>query len=804
MIGETLSHYRIVEKIGQGGMGEVFLADDMSLHRRVALKFLPPALQQDAAARKRFLREAHSVAALDHPFICHINEVAESDPSTGSGQAVCFIVMEYVEGQSLKDRLEQGPLTVDEALPIGCEVAEALEAAHGKGIVHRDIKPGNIMLTPAGHAKVMDFGLAKQLAPAGVMESAADTATALTEAGGTLGTPAYMAPEQLRGEAVDGRSDIWALGVMLYEMVSGARPFQGQSGFELPVAILNEAPQPLPSGVPTNLAAVIARCLQKAPAKRYQRAGEVREALVAVQAGTASPWAGWRYQLTRRRWPVIAAAALALVIVAAALIALDVGGVRSRLTGGAAVSARVVKLAVLPLANLSGNPDQEYLSDGLTTEMIVVLGRLQPETLHVIARTTAMRYKKSDKPIDQIGRELGVDYVLEGSAQKEAGRIRITAELIKVADQTQLWAERYERELAGILVLQNQVAQQVAKALALKLLPAEQGRLAGARTVDPEVYDLCLKGRDQLGRFSKEGFDTSEQYYQRALAKDPASAAAHAGMAAVWLYRRQLGVGPPREAGEKGRRAALKAVELDETLAWAHFNLAAAFAWTDFDFPAAEREFTRALELDPSDAQARASYSHALMILGRPGEAMLQIERAAAVDPLDPVVRVFYAVALVCARRYDEAIAQANEVLRLQPGHPGALAAVYTALFMKQRYAGAIDAEAAYYKAMGWPEVADALAKAHAESGYAAALRRATEVALATHGGEPFVAYEAAWNYTMAGDRARALDWLERSYAEAVANLPYMSIDPVFDPLRAEPRFKALLRKMNLPEAPQP
>jgi TolB-like protein/Tfp pilus assembly protein PilF len=467
-------------------------------------------------------------------------------------------------------------------------------------------------------------------------------------------------------------------------------------------------------------------------------------------------------------------------------------------TGGSA--ARVVRLAVLPFANVSGDAEQEYLSDGLTTEMIALLGRLQPERLQVIARTTSMRYKKTDKPIDQIGRELGVDYVLEGSAQKEADRIRITADLIKVSDQTQLWAERYERELAGILVLQNDVAQQVAKALALKLLPAEQARLAGAKTVDPEVYDLCLKGRDQLGRFSKAGFDTAEQYYQRALAKDPSSAAAHAGMAAVWAYRRQMSVAPAREAGEKGRAAALKAVELDDTLADAHLSLGGLFAWTDFNFAAAEREFKRTLELDPNDALARAYYSHALMILGRPGEGMSQIERALAIDPLDPVVRIFYGVALALARRYDEAIAQANEVLRLQPGHFGALGGLYTALFMKQRYAEAIEAQAAYYKAWGWPDVADALTKSYAESGWAAALRRATEVALAAHDGEPGVAYEAAWNYAMAGDRARALDWLERSYAEGVAALPYIGIDPVFDPLRAEPRFQALLRKMNLPQ----
>jgi len=798
MIGETLSHYRIVGKIGQGGMGEVFLADDTSLQRKVALKFLPPALQQDAAARKRFLREAHSAAALDHPFICHINEVADSGGRD-------FIVMEYVEGQSIKDRLEQGPLAPDEAVPIAIEVAEALEAAHGKGIVHRDIKPGNIMLTPAGHAKVMDFGLAKQVAAAGGTESAAETVTALTADGSTLGTLAYMSPEQLRGQAVDGRSDLWALGVTLYEMVSGARPFGGPSGVDLTAAILSQAPRPLPSAVPAALAAVIGRCLEKDPAKRCQQAGELREALGAVQAGTVSPWVGWRYRLTRRRWPMMAAAVLLLAIAATLPAALDVGGVRSRLTGGgpragAPAAARVIRLAVLPFANVSGDAEQEYLSDGLTTEMIALLGRLHPETLQVIARTTAMRYRKTEKAINQIGRELGVDYVLEGSAQKEAGRIRITADLIKVADQTQLWAERYERELAGVLVLQNDVAQQVAKALALKLLPAEQARLAGAKTVDPEVYDLCLKGTDHLTRFTKADFDTAEQYFQRALAKDPASAVAHAGIAGVWIYRRQIGLAPPREAGDKARAAALKAVTFDDGLAAAHLRLAGLYTWTDFNFRDGEREFRRTLELDPNDSTARALFGHVLLILGRPDEAMAQMERAVAIDPLDVGVRVFGAYALLYARRYDEALAQANEALRMQSGHFGALGAVVFARHMKQQYADVVAANAACYESMGWPDVAAALKKGYADMGYAGALGNAVEVELAKHGDEPSVAMDAATNCAMAGDRGRALDLLERAYEERDPNMPYIGCHPIFDPLRAEPRLQALLRKMNLPQ----
>jgi len=792
VIGKTLGHYRITEKLGEGGMGEVFLAEDTSLQRKVALKFLPPGMQKDDTARRRFLREARSAAALDHPYICHINEVAKS-----GGQD--FIVMEYVEGQSVKDRLGKGPLSPGEALPIAIEVAEALEAAHGKGIIHRDIKPANVMLTQTGHAKVMDFGLAKQVAPSGAMETAAETVTALTSDGSTVGTLAYMSPEQLRGQEVDGRSDIWALGVTLYEMVSGARPFHGQSGVDLTSAILNQAPRPLPSRVKPEIAVLIGRCLEKDPGKRYQQAGELREALAAVQAGTVSPWVGMRYRLTHGRWPVVAATVFALLILAGILITLDVAGLRSRLAGKMGIPPRVVRLAVLPFANVSGDAEQEYLSDGLTAEMTVQLARLHPETLLVIARTTAMRYKKTDKPVDQIGRELGADYVLEGSAQREAGRIRITADLIRVADQTQLWADRYERELAGILALQNDVARQVARALALKLLPAEQARLAGAKTVDPEVYDLLLKGRERLGRATAADIDAAEQYCLQALAKDPASAAAYGGISAVWALRQQFGLAHPRDAGPKAKAAALKAVELDDTLAGVHGVLGDMFAWTDFDFAAADREYKRALELDPNDAGSRAAYSHILMILGRPDEAMQQIERAVAMDPLAEWLRLYYAAVLLGARRYDDALAQARVAVRAQPGNLPALGVLVVAAHMKREYADAIAANAACYEGMGRQDVAEVLKKGYAESGYAGALRQATEVELAKHGGEPGVAMDAANNYVMAGDNARALDWLEKAYAERNPSMTYVGCNPIYDPLRAEPRFQALLRQMNLP-----
>ena len=787
MIGKTLGHYRILEKIGQGGMGEVFLAEDASLRRKVALKFLPAEMQRDAAAHKRFLREARSAAALDHPYICHINEVGECE-----GQS--FIVMEYVEGQSLKDRLAQGPLSLKDALQTASEVAEALEAAHAKGIIHRDIKPGNVMLTQTGHAKVMDFGLAKQLVPSGGAAGTEETVTALTAEGAAVGTLAYMSPEQLRSRAADARSDIWALGVTLYEMVAGARPFQGQSGFELSSAILNQAPRPLPSQVPAELGAVIERCLEKEAGKRYQQAGEVRAALETIRAGTAAPWVAWRYRLARR--PRLALAA-AVVVIVAILLALDVGGLRGRLTGRGAGEARAVRLAVLPFVNLTGDPEQEYLSDGVTEEMIAQLGRLHPQSLSVIARTSVMRYKKTDKTIEQIGQELRVEYVLEGSARREAGRIRISAELIQVRDQTQLWADAYEREMSGILALQSDVARQVAGALALKLLPAEQARLANVRTVNPEAYDAWLKGTHYRLSLTKDGLETAERYFNLALQKDPNYAAAWAGIARIWTGRQQMGITPPSEAFRNAKAATLKALALDDTEWEAHRALAGILTWGDWDWGAAEREWKRIIELNPNNAEALSSYSNFLMHMGRRDEAMALSEQALELDPFNVKNLSFHALDLLYVRRYDDVIATARAALRIQPDAPVAQRALYRALFMEGMYdeAFALDRD----RFTGDRELKEALERGYAEGGYAGSQQRLADAAAARFGKPGGMrAWDLANIYHYAGVHDRALEWLAKAYQEGDGNMPYIGL-PVYDSLRPDPRFQDLLRRMKLP-----
>ena len=788
--GDRLGPYEIVAFIGAGGMGEVWRARDERLEREVALKVLPASTLADPTARARLLREARMASKLNHPNVCTIYEVGEAEGQT-------YIAMELVAGQTLAEQLGGGRIAVEDVLRLGHQMADALSNAHEAGVVHRDLKSANVIITPEGRAKVLDFGLARRLASEDAAAATTLTQASLTEEGAVIGTLAYMAPEQLRGEGADARSDVWALGVVLYEMAAGRRPFGGDTGYQLSSAILSQPPAPLPATVPAPLAAVIGRCLAKAPAQRYQRGGEVRTALEAVASGeTPPPWPALRAWVVCHRGQTLLTCASALLAV---LVGLDVGGVRSRVLGGPG-GQEAIRMAVLPFANLSGDPQQEYLSDGLTQEMIAQLGRLHPETLSVIARTSVMRYKKTETPIDQIGRELGVDYVLEGSAQREGSRVKVSAELIQVKNQAQLWADSFEREMSGVLALQSDVARKVASALALKLLPAEQTRLASAHRVNPEAYDAYLKAASYWVRLTPQDLDTAERLLTVALEKDPGYARGYAGIALVWACRQQVGYAKPAEAGPKARAAARRAVELDDSVPEAHFALADILTWTDWNWAAAAREWERAVELGPGDAVAIATYSHYLTIVGQRDEAMRQIERAVELDPFNALTVTFYSVDLYCARRYDEAIAQARRALSLQPDSPIALLALEMALHATGRHDEMIATAERFYA--GWcPDVGEALERGYVGRDYAGAWRRAAEVEAERHGKRPGAAIDIVQNYLFSGDTAHALDWLEKACDDRDPSMPYIGCMPIFDPLRSEPRFQALVRKLGLPQA---
>jgi len=780
----TLSHYRVLEQIGAGGMGVVYRAHDERLDRDVALKVLPPGTLGDAAARKRFRKEALALSRLNHPNIAIVHDFDTQD-------GIDFLVTEYIPGLTLDSMLAQAPMPQEEVVRLGMQMAAGLAAAHEQDIVHRDLKPANIRITPDARLKILDFGLARILH--GDVTPTAVTAESLTETKAVIGTLPYMAPEQLRGRPADTRSDIWSFGVVLYEMAAGVRPFRGETGFELSSAILSQAPPPLPSQVPKELQAVIARCLQREPLRRYQRACELQAVLETIQAGTVAPWASLQLLLARRRWLVLL---VALLVTVAVLAGLDVGGLRSRVLRTTLSPVRTVRLAVLPFANLTGDSGQEYLSDGLTQEMITQLGRLHPGSLSVIARTSVMRYKQTDKPIDQIGRELGVDYILEGSTRREAGRIRITAELILVRDQTQLWAETYERELAGIMAVQSEVASKVAGSLTLTWLPSERIRLANVRAVNPEAYDAYLQGLHHFYKLTPGDLDSAQQYYELALEKDPNSALSYTGIALLWGSRNQMGITPPKEAAPKANAAALKAVALDDTLAEAHYALAAVKTWQVWDLLGAEPEWKRAIELNPNFPDARAFYSHYLSIMGRPQEAETQISRALELDPFNALFQSLYAYDLLYLRRYDDAIAQAHKALRTAPDAPVAHSALWIGLFLKGMYKDAfLEAKANF---PGDHDIEEAFERGYAEGGYPGAMRRAAEL-LAARSSKTYVSPTfVAELYFHAGEKDLALQWLEKAFQVREPNLPYIGA-PEYDGLRSDPRFQNLLRRMNLP-----
>ena len=566
MIGQRLAHFRVIEKIGAGGMGEVYKAHDEQLDRDVAIKVLPAGSFRDPTARARLLREARTASKLNHPHICTLHEVGEAD-----GQA--YIAMGLVEGQPLSARLAGGALPVEQVLRYGLQLADAVAHAHQRGIIHRDLKSANVIITPEGRAKVLDFGLAKRLGREELAEATTQTMDSLTGPGAVVGTLAYMAPEQLRGQPADARSDIWALGVVLYEMAAGQRPFQGQTGFELSSAILSQPPPPLPPGpsgtLPAELEAVIARCLEKEPAQRYQRSKEVQTALEAVQSGGPLPaWPAWKYALSRRRWLALATA---LVIIVAVLAVLDVGGLRGRLLGGAA-TPKFDSLAVLPLANLSGNPEQDYLAEGMHEALITDLAKLSG-LRRVIARASVMSYQKTDKPLRQIARELGVNAVITGAVQREGDRVRITAQLINPATGEQLWANRYERELRDVLSLEGEIVTAITREIRVQLTPQEKARLASARPVNPEAHEAYLKGKFYINKSTPEGFEKGLAYFRQAIEKDPTHPLPYVMLA---LAYDTIGHSerPLPDAFEKSKALVQKALELDETLPEAQVALA--------------------------------------------------------------------------------------------------------------------------------------------------------------------------------------------------------------------------------------
>jgi len=800
--GTRLGPYEIVSSIGAGGMGEVYRARDSRLGRDVAIKVLPTGLSDDPGRLRRFELEARSTGQLNHPNILALYDV-------GTHGGAPYVVTELLEGETLAGRLLGGRLAPRTAVEVGVQVALGLAAAHEKGIVHRDLKPANLFLTRDGVVKILDFGLARHFeGPSGREEmSKLSTQEQGTEAGAVLGTVGYMSPEQARGQPVDHRTDIFAFGCVLYEMLAGSRAFRGETPSDTLAAILVRDPDPLPAGTPPGLAFIVRQCLEKRPEDRISSARDVALALQAASTsgGTAPDHrrpAGW----TGRRRLAVAAVA-ALVVLAAALLALDVGGLRPKWLGRGSAAPSIRSLAVLPLTNLSGDAAQEYFSDGMTEELITRLSRVS--ALKVISRTSVMRYKDTRKALKEIAAELGVDGIVEGSVLRSGERVRITAQLIDASTDAHLWAESYERDLKDVLSLQGEVARTIAGAVNVALTPQERERLSRARPVDPEAYEAYLKGTYNWMKMTPQGVDASRGYFERALEKDPSYASAYQGLAWSWLVGQQMGITAPSEAGPKAKAAALRAIALDDTCAEAHEALAAVRAWTDWDWAGAEPEWRRTFELDPNSSNAHAYYAHFLAILGRTKEAVPHSERAVERDPSNALFHAMYAMVLVYDRRYDDALAAADAALAIQPDMSVARSArqgVYIVRGMREEQL----AEQRERIAKDPGRVA-AFEKGLAEGGYEGAQRAIADLLAARYekaGGVPnagklrvYMPCAIAMRYRDARDYERAIDWLEKAYDVRDPALPYQLASPVNDPLRGSARFQALVRRMNLPVA---
>ena len=796
LVGRRLGPYEIGSMLGAGGMGEVYRAHDSKLGRDVALKMLLWELGDEPERRTRLVREARAAASLNHPNICTIHEVGEAD-----GHA--FIAMEVVEGKPLSSRLAEGPLPPEEVLRYGLQLADALAHAHDRGVVHRDLKSANVMVTPEGRVKVLDFGLAKRVSGAALAEVTTLSHATLTQPGAILGTLPYMAPEQLRAQPADARSDVWALGIILYEMAAGARPFAGHTGFELSSAIIHETPPPLPTRVAAPLQAVIGRCLEKEPARRYQRASEVRAALETIGSGANARVTPGRVN-GRFSTRLIAAASLAVVLVlAGAAVWLNLAGIRQRLFGGP--GAQIRSIAVLPLENLSGNPDQEYFVAGMHEALITDLARIGVQK--VIAKPSADAFKGTKKPLREIGRELGVDALVTGSVRRSGDRVQITAQLVRAESGEILWANRYERSAGDVLSLQNELVGAIAREVQAKITPEQSARLATARPVNPAAHDAYLKGRFFYANFSssldKKQFDAAVAQFEQAIQIDPAYAPPHAALSNAYSAATGTGTLPPKDTFPKARAAALKAVELDDTLAEGHAALAMVLIWYDWNWPAAEREIQRALQLSPDSVDALlASETHSALVTARFDEAARTSQRILNLDPLNPFSRMQAAWVPFNARRYDDSIREVRNLLELYPdlvwGH-FFLALNYGAKQMSQQVGAECGKVAELLSGAYNMQVMGACVWALGVVGQTDQARRLLQTLEHPPSGiwlDPSVMGNA---YGGLGDLDRAIAWYEKAVEERAPNMVYMKVGAAWDAVRGDPRFQALLRQMNFP-----
>jgi TolB-like protein/tRNA A-37 threonylcarbamoyl transferase component Bud32 len=784
--GERLSHYHIIDRLGAGGMGEVYRARDERLDRDVAIKVLPAQSFDDPAARARLLREAKAAAALNHPHICTVHEVGEANGQT-------FIAMELVEGQTLSERLAAGPLPPADVVGYGMQLAEALAHAHARGIVHRDFKSANIIVTVETRVKVLDFGLARRLSTADLSELMTRADVTVTQPGVIAGTLAYMAPEQLRGEMAQTTSDVWALGVVLYEMAEGSRPFDGQTSFEVTAAILNQPPAPFRMPMPPALQGVILRCLEKDPARRYQSAGDVR---LALQSGHAAAQPSTRAEprviiMTRRQ---------ALSAVSAAVVA--AGGFAAWFLLGTTGPVRT--LAVLPFANPGNDADLEYLCDGVAESLIE-----QVQTLPAFSVTTlsaALNFKGPAVDPRAAGRELGVESVLTGSVQRQDARLVISAELLDVASGTSLWSSTFDRDSSELLEVEEEIVRAVVDdALRMQLTEDERQTLIRMPTRDGDAYDLYLQARHIQRRATEDDYLLSRELLQRAVARDPNFALALAAISGSYAMMVTDGLERPTYAWPQVSKFLRSALAIDPQLAEAHgYAHAIAFLF-DWDWAGADEARRRLLALPPHeiDPQLLRSIAAERWALGHVDEALALAQRAREQDPLSAYLAIIEADYLFQAGKVDAAINLYQRTASREPDNPNLFFGLSEALAQVGRFDDALDARRRAHELAGDDRLQPLLSKARGEQGYRdvdQAWVRLQLDALKEREGVAYVSpLDFARVYAQLGEKELAFKYLDAAFEDRSPGLVFLKVDRAWNSIRDDPRFVAAIARVGLP-----
>ena len=799
--GTRLGRYEIRSQIGAGGMGEVYCARDTTLDRAVALKILPAEVASHQERMRRFIQEARAAATLNHPNTAHIYEIGESE-------ATRFIAMEYIDGLTLRQKMSVKELKLGEILDIAVQTASGLTSAHQAGVVHRDIKPGNIMMRNDGYIKILDFGLAKLTEKPGA--STADSAITTqvrvqTDPGTVMGTVHYMSPEQARGLEVDARTDIFSLGVVLYQMITRRLPFEGSTDSHVIVSILDREPAPLAkysAKIPPELEWIVGKALAKEREKRYQTVRDMLADLKSLKQRLDFEVETERFSLagasTEEARAISDPQAITEIAREPANSPSDSG--RAASLSRRRRSRKVIKsLAVLPLANAGGDADAEYLSDGITESLINNLSQLPK--LRVMARATVFRYKGQEVDPQEVGRKLNTHAVLMGRVLHRDDRLIIKMELIDCEDGSHLWGEQYNRRLTDIFAVEEEITREISEHLRLKLSTGEKKRLAKRYTESTEAYQLYLKGRYFWNKYSGEGFKKGIEYFQQAIAADPGYALAYAALADSYFFLWWFGYLSPEQSMPKMKAATTRALEIDDALAEAHTSLGRIKLWYEWDWPGAEREFKRAIKLNPNSTDAHIAYAAYLRLMERAGEAQAEGTRVSEIDPLSLFTNLNLGwILFYFARLYDRAIEQGRKLLEIEPSFFGAYWLIGGGYHQK----GMIEeALAAYQRAVelgGGLHVLTGLACVYAHMGMRdEALKILRELNELREQKYVPSTYNAVIHLYL-GEPDQTFAWLEKAYQERHAYLAFLRVDPNFDSLRADVRFKDLLRRMGLQE----